>query len=71
MIRLKGKPRSLSLSDFLRCPLVTRSGSRALLRAMEIEPNGYWSYRRWYDYSKARDLMLEATDRRALLNFAR
>jgi len=25
------------------------------------------SYRPWYDYSKARDLVPEATDRRALL----
>jgi len=33
------KTPQLLIVQFL-CPLVTRSGSRALLRAMEIEPDG-------------------------------
>ena len=32
------------------------------LRQWKLSPMDLESYRRWYDYSKARDLMLEATD---------
>jgi polyphosphate kinase 2 len=32
------------------------------LRQWKLSPMDTESYRRWYDYSKARDLMLEATD---------
>jgi len=32
------------------------------LRHWKLSPMDLESYRRWYDYSKARDLMLEATD---------
>jgi polyphosphate kinase 2 len=32
------------------------------LRHWKLSPMDVESYRRWYDYSKARDLMLEATD---------
>ena len=32
------------------------------LRHWKLSPMNLKSYRRWYDYSKARDLMLEATD---------
>jgi polyphosphate kinase len=32
------------------------------LRQWKLTPMDLESYRRWYDYSKARDLMLEATD---------
>ncbi len=32
------------------------------LRQWKLSPIDLESYRRWYDYSKARDLMLEATD---------
>lgn len=32
------------------------------LRQWKLSPMDIESYRRWYDYSKARDLMLEATD---------
>jgi polyphosphate kinase 2 (PPK2 family) len=29
---------------------------------MEALPDGLESYRRWYEYSRARDMMLKATD---------
>jgi polyphosphate kinase 2 (PPK2 family) len=32
------------------------------LRQWKLSPMDLESYRRWYDYSRARDLMLEATD---------
>ncbi len=32
------------------------------LRQWKLSPMDVESYRRWYDYSKARDLMLKATD---------
>ena len=32
------------------------------LRQWKLSPMDVESYRHWYDYSKARDLMLEATD---------
>ena len=32
------------------------------LRQWKLSPMDLESYRRWYDYSKARDLLLEATD---------
>jgi polyphosphate kinase 2 (PPK2 family) len=34
------------------------------LRQWKLSPMDLESYRRWYDYSRARDLMLEATDSR-------
>ncbi len=34
------------------------------LRQWKLSPMDIESYRRWYDYSKARDTMLEATDSR-------
>jgi polyphosphate kinase len=34
------------------------------LRQWKLSPMDVESYRRWYDYSRARDMMLKATDRR-------
>ena len=36
------------------------------LRQWKLSPMDTESYRRWYDYSRARDLMLEATDNKAV-----
>ena len=35
------------------------------MRQWKLSPMDLESYRRWYDYSRARDMMLEATDTEA------